>query len=111
MSTTKIKKAAIAAIEKYGMPEIKTAEHLVYYLDPVAAGLISPEEIPEEIVTTCCYPAGKGEEVTGIVIEGACYIEEGANTVHLKTVPIGKEVIKMLEGLVKGVLEKGIILK
>lgn len=111
MTTTKIKKAAIAAIEKYGIAEIKTAEHLIYYLEPVTAGLVTPEEIPEEVAEICCYPVGKGEEVTGVMVEGAIYTEEGTETMCLKTVPVGKEVIKMLEGLIKGALEKGLILK
>lgn len=108
MTTTKIKKAAIAAIEKYGIAEIKTAEHLIYYLEPVTAGLVTPEEIPEEVAETCCYPVGK---ITGVMVEGAIYTEEGTETMCLKTVPVGKEVIKMLEGLIKGALEKGLILK
>lgn len=112
MTTTKIKKAAIAAIKKYGTAEIKTAEHLIYYLEPVTAGLVTPEEIPEEVTETCCYPVGKGEEVTGVMVEGAIYTEEGTEeTMCIKTIPVGKEVIKMLEGLIKGVLEKGLILK
>ena len=48
----------------------------------------------------------------GIKIEGLYYTEEiEPEFIYLKTVPVGKEVITMLEGLIKGALEKGLILK
>ena len=53
MTATMIKKAAVAAItaaeKKYGKGAVKHLPYLVALMDPVAAGLIIPEEIPEEV--------------------------------------------------------------
>lgn len=125
MTTTKIKKAAIEAIKvaekKYGKGEVKHVPYLVALMEPVAAGLIGPEEIPEEVeeihtelVTKYTKKKGGELKVVGyeIKMEGLYYTEEiEPEFIYLKTVPVGKEVIKMLEGLIKGVLEKGLILK
>lgn len=126
MTTTMIKKAAVAAItaaeKKYGKGAVKHLPYLVALMDPVAAGLIVPEEIPEEVkkldtelvVLKTKEKKGGGYEpaLYGIKIEGLYYTEEiEEDFIYLKTVPVGKEVIKMLEGLIKGVLEKGLILK
>ena len=129
MTTTMIKKAAVAAItaaeKKYGKGAVKHLPYLVALLEPVAAGLITPEEIPEapEIKELCTElvvlkaKEKKGGEyepaLYGIKIEGLYYTTEEIEPdfIYLKTVPVGKEVIKMLEGLIKGVLEKELILK
>ena len=126
MTTTLIKKAAVAAIaaaeKKYGKGEVKHVPYLMALMEPVAAGIIKPEEIPEEVkelhteLTILKAEKKKGGEyepvLYGIKIEGLYYTEEiEPDFIYLKTVPVGKEVIKMLEGLIKGVLEKGLILK
>lgn len=121
MTTTMIKKAAIAAIaaaeKKYGKGEVKNVSYLVALMEPVTAGFIGPEEIPEEVEeihTELITEYTKEGELVGykIKMEGLYYTEEiEPEFIYLKTVPVGKEMIKMLEGLIKGVLEKGLILK